>query len=205
MSVADQTLCLAALLQHCRLVDQLAISGSVDYEELGNCLQQLFVFDHQETRDAFGDHHTLQPGLRLLQDILNRKSGLRNQMVLQYAVALLHLERKLSRKPELLQIIRSRLEHASFRNSHFASDSQTITENIAGIYQDTLSTLPYRIHVKGNMQHLQDEHTANCIRALLLCAVRAVRLWRMSGGSRLKLLMGRSQYVRCAQQILSTA
>ncbi len=195
MNIQQQALAIAALLQHCRLVDQLAQSGSVDVRELEFCLRQLFIFEYDDANDAFGDTSALEPGLRVLINLLERRnSNEANQNVLHYAVALIHLERKLSANKNMLQIIRSRLDHAHYRSAHFESDSHALADSIAGIYQDTLSTLKYRIHVKGNMQHLQDEHTANCIRAVLLCAVRAVRIWRSMGGSRLRLIMNRGAY-----------
>lgn len=203
MSVRDQTLCLAALMQHCQMVDQLANSGSVNYDELSDCLQQLFITDHETTQDAFGSLQSLKPGLQTLQKLLARNSVEGTQNLLQYAVSLLHLERKLSHNKDMLQIIRNRLEHASYHRDHFSSDNHGVAEQVAGVYQDTLSTLKYRIHVKGNMQHLQDEHIANCIRALLLCAVRSVRLWRLSGGTRLNLLLKRSQYQQQVTHLLN--
>ncbi len=205
MSLRQQTICLAAMAQHCQLVDQLARTGNVDFNEFGFCLQQLFVSDHADIDDAFGAHSELTSGFKQLLALLNRSNNEHDQVVLQYSVAILHLERKLSAKQEMLQLIRTRLEHASYRNEHFATDEHAVADNIAGIYQDTLSTLPYRIQVKGNVQHLQDEHTANRIRALLLCAVRAARLWRLAGGSRFRLIFGRRKIVELSESILNQA
>lgn len=201
MSIRDQTLCLAALMQHCQLVDQLANSGSVNYDELSDCLAQLFITDHDTMEEAFGGLEALTPGLQILEKLLLRDSVEGTQNLLQYAVSILHLERKLSHNRDMLQIIRNRLEHASYHRNHFSPDNHGVAEQVAGIYQDTLSTLKYRIHVKGNMQHLQDEYIANSIRALLLCAVRSVRLWRLSGGSRFKLLMKRKHYQQQVTQL----
>lgn len=203
MSLQQQTICLAALVQHCRLVDQLARTGNVDFQEFASCLQQLFVSDHAEIDQAFGNKWLLTNGYQQLLALLNRSDDDNDQAVLQYAVAILHLERKLTAKPEMLQIIRTRLEHASYRNEHFSTDQHAVADNIAGIYQDTLSTLTYRIQVKGNSQHLKDEYTANRIRALLLCAVRATRLWRLAGGSRFRLIFGRAKIVDCCQTLLN--
>lgn len=203
MSIKHQTVAMACVVQHARLVDQLARTGSANFEELEFCLQQLFIFEHTSTAEAFGDAEQIRPGLQLLNDLLKRSSNNHAQAVLQYTVALVHLERKLSANKDMLNVIRNRLEHASYRNEHFSTDGHTVAENLAGIYQDTLSTLSYRIQIKGNMQHLQDEHTANCIRALLLCAVRALRLWRLEGGSRLKLILGRGRYSDCCEAMLN--
>lgn len=202
MSLQEETIALAALLQHCRQVDQLATQGRVDHQELADSLQQLFIFDFDSLADAFGDRPTLRPGLTVFANMLGRQDEARSNVILQYAVALLSLERRLARDPDMLRLIRSRLEHAAFSTSHFATDQHTVAANLAGIYQDTLSTLNYRIQVKGNMQHLQDEHTANCIRALLLSAVRAVRLWRLAGGKRRRLLIHRGAFADAAETML---
>jgi high frequency lysogenization protein len=123
---------------------------------------------------------------------------------LNYAIAVLHLERHLRKRSEMLSVIASRLQHAGFNHQHFESDPQAIAASIAAIYQDTLSTLSFRIQVQGNPLHLSDKYTADRIRALLLAAVRAARLWRQHGGSRLGLLFGRKRIQVCAQEFLSS-
>ena len=203
MSLRQQTVCLAALVQHAQLVDQLARTGSVDFEEFGWCVQQLFIKDFENTDSAFGELKGLKPGLQLLLGLLERTTDEHSQTVLQYAISVLHLEKQLASNTNMMQVIKSRLEHASYRNEHFATDEHSVATNVAGIYQDTLSTLSYRIQVKGNALHLQDEPTANRIRALLLCAVRAARFWRMSGGSRFKLLWSRRAFAAEARLMLS--
>ena len=198
----EKVLCLAALLQQCKLVDQLATAGSANTEELDTCLQQLFIFDHEHVSEAFGGVANLVPGLQLLLDLLDQRAEGANRNVLNYTIGLLHLERKVSKNSAMLKTIRSRLEHASFKINHFDSNDSNIAISLAGIYQDTLSTLKYRIQVNGNMQHLHDDFTANRIRALLLAGMRSARFWRMVGGSRLDFVFKRSAYADTAKALL---
>ncbi|MDO6805406.1 DUF489 family protein, partial [Wenyingzhuangia sp. 1_MG-2023] len=65
----------------------------------------------------------------------------------------------------------------------------------------TLSNLSFRIHVTGDPMHLQNEHTANKVRALLLSGIRAAILWRQVGGRRWHLLLRRKQYLNALAQL----
>ena len=73
------------------------------------------------------------------------------------------------------------------------ADISDLSANISAIYQDTLSTLPYRIKVTGSAQHLNNPQVADLVRALLMCGVRAAFLWRQLGGTRFKLRLSRGR------------
>jgi high frequency lysogenization protein len=68
-----------------------------------------------------------------------------------------------------------------------------ICHSVAAIYQDTLSTLSFRIKINGSAQHLQNSKNADVIRALVLAGVRSAHLWRQLGGRRWKLALQRGQ------------
>jgi high frequency lysogenization protein len=112
---------------------------------------------------------------------------------LRYTLAMLQLEKRFAKRDDLLSIVHTRLKHAAYSADNFSNNINTISSNIAAIYQDTLSTLPYRIKVTGSAQHLNNPHVADLVRALLLCGVRAAFLWRQLGGSRLKLMLSRGE------------
>ncbi len=73
---------------------------------------------------------------------------------------------------------------------------------LAGLYKQTLSNLSFRIHVTGNPTHLQNAHTANRVRALLLAGIRGAILWRQVGGKRWHLLINRSRYLKACTTLL---
>ena len=191
MPYKDQVLALAALLQAVELVDQLATTGSADNVDFKASIQQLFIFETEQAETAFAGSDALHSGLDSLSNMLNRRTSSVRSAALNYAMGILHLEKKLAKQPDMLRIIRNRLQHAAFHNEHFSANSGSVIHPVAAIYQDTLSTFKFRIQVNGNMQHLRDERIADSIRALLLVAIRAARLWRLYGGRRYNLIFQR--------------
>jgi high frequency lysogenization protein len=69
------------------------------------------------------------------------------------------------------------------------------------LYQDTLSTLSFRVQVTGNVQHLKTPANADKIRALLLAGVRSAMLWKQLGGKRWQLILQRRQIVNSCRQL----
>ncbi|MEY4642371.1 MAG: high frequency lysogenization protein, partial [Pseudomonadota bacterium] len=88
-----------------------------------------------------------------------------------------------------------------FPEAELAEKPEAIRE-LSRLYQGTLSTLPFRIQVRGDMNHLKNEHTACRIRALLFAGVRAAVLWRQVGGKRWHLLLQRKRIARDVTRLL---
>ena len=106
-------------------------------------------------------------------------------------LAILQLEKRFNQRDDLQAIVHSRLKHAAYKAENFTQNINSLSATISAIYQDTLSTLPYRIKVTGSAQHLNNPQVADVVRTLLLCGVRAAFLWRQLGGTRLKLMLSR--------------
>ncbi len=85
--------------------------------------------------------------------------------MVRYVFNLLYLERKFASNSEMMAVVHSRLQHASFKAEHFAGHVNDVCHSVSGIYQDTLSKLRFRIKVNGSAQHLQDRQNADIIRA----------------------------------------
>lgn len=199
-SIKHQVTALAALVQACQLVDQLSKSGEVKEADTKPLLRSLFQFNPESVEDIYADRLVL--GLRILNEALSREPQ-QYRDALRYAMIILSLERQLSKKPEMLSILRSRLEHSEFRSQHFGDSFSETAPSIAGIYQDTISTFRQRVKVTGNIQHLQDKQVAEKIRCLLLTAIRAAMLWRQLGGRRWQLVLKRKALLESVQQALA--
>lgn len=199
-----QTIALAALLQSTYLVDQLAQFGALNNEQASPLFNSVFQFDADSAVEIYGGLPHLNLGLHLINDVLAGSGNADMRATTRYALALLHLERQLHKRQDLMQIIHSRLQHAAKKNEYFTNNINEIASSLAGIYQDTASTLKYRIQVSGSMQQLQVASVAEQIRALLLTGIRAAVLWQQMGGSRWQLLIGRSRYVKCARELLAS-
>lgn len=201
--LTGQVIALAGLLQSAFLVDQIAKTGTSPSESFYPSINSLFAFDVDTPEQIYGGQHGVDLGLRLLQDILIGGNNNQYRQVIRYSLGLMYLEKLLARKPELMSIIFNRLEHAAVKAEHFTENPQSVASSIAAIYQDTLSTLKFRIQISGSMQQLQNPANADNIRALLLAGVRAVVLWRQMGGRRWRLIFNRGKLLKRTRQLLA--
>ncbi len=197
----QQVIALAGVTQAARLVDQVSKTGSYPLEFLEPSIHSLFEFDAEAVDAIYGGVQGVKLGLHNLSSLLANKQSNENQEMVRYVFGLLYLERRFSSNPEMMAVVRSRLEHTSFRAEHFASHAQELCHSISGIYQDTLSHLKFRIKVTGSAQHLQNTQNADIIRALLLAGIRAAFLWRQLGGRRWKLLLQRRKLLETSQNL----
>ncbi len=197
----EQTAALAGVAQAARLVDQLSKTGSYPMEFLESSVNSLFVFDLEHAEDIYGGLPGVRLGLQNLCALLANQRETEQRDAARYLFNILHLERRFAADREMRDVVRSRLEHASFRAEHFATHVKDICHSISGIYQDTFSQLPQRIKVTGSAQHLDNEQNADIVRSLLLSGIRAAFLWRQLGGRRWKLAFQRQSMLREAQEL----
>ncbi|MFT4520641.1 MAG: high frequency lysogenization protein [Halioglobus sp.] len=197
----QQAIALAGVAQAARLVDQVSKTGSYPAEFLESSIHSLFVFDNESAEDLFGGIAGVKLGLHNLSSLLASQKAEENREIVRYVFSLLYLERKFSADKDMMSIVRSRLEHTSFKAEHFASNVNDLCHSVSGIYQDTLSMQRYRIKVSGSAAYLQDSQKADIIRALLLAGVRSAFLWRQLGGHRLTLLMKRKKLLEASQNL----
>ncbi|MGY0398929.1 MAG: DUF489 family protein [Ostreibacterium sp.] len=80
--------------------------------------------------------------------------------------------------------------------------SDIVISRFADIYKQTASNTEPRIMVKGNHQFLQNEMSANQIRALLLGALRGIAFFRHYDGKRIDFILKRKHYMNITQQLL---
>ena len=201
----QQVLALAAVAQCGFLVHQLAIHGVVSQDKFRTAVHSLFVLNPGSTEAVFGSVRALRLGLETLKDFLGGNDSFLNPSEsLRYFLGLLHLESQLSARPRVQQQIRSELECLLQQQdaASFAEEPLRLRE-LARLYRSTLSLLPFRIHVRGDMNHLKNEHVADKIRILLFAGVRAAFLWEQLGGSRWHLLLRRGQWQRCTRALLA--
>jgi len=200
-TMQQQAIALAGVMQAARIVDQVSKTGSYPLEFLEPSIHSLFEFEPQQVEDIYGGIAGVKLGLHNMASLLANRQAEQNRDLVRYLFNLLYLEQRFSSDPDMMSVVRSRLEHASFRAEHFAGNVNDVCQSVSGIYQDTLSKLKFRIKVSGSAQHLQDTQNADIIRALLLSGIRSAFLWRQLGGRRWKLLFQRKQLLRCAQEL----
>ncbi|MGK0441442.1 MAG: high frequency lysogenization protein [Pseudohongiellaceae bacterium] len=199
----SQALALAAIIQSAQLVDQLAVTGKVAPESFNPLMQSLFAFDSEHPAMIYGGAQGVDAGLRQLAAALSGNQTPPNRSIMRYALAMIHLQGKLSATPEQMNIIASRLQHIQFKKEHFSNDINSICSSVAAVYKDTISTFKSRIHVSGNAIHLQNQHNADQIRTLLLAGIRACVLWRQMGGKRWHFITSRKRLLKATESILN--
>ena len=126
-------------------------------------IHSLFQFDADSVEDIYGGIAGVKLGLNNLSSLLASRQADENRDLVRCVFALLYLERRFASDQAMMSVV-SRLQHASFRAEHFASNVHDLCHNLSGIYQDTLSKLKFRIKVTGSAQHLQNPKNADIIR-----------------------------------------
>ena len=194
-----QCLALSGVAQAGYMVKQLAHHGMVGQDKLNTLVRSLFIMNPRTTDEIYGSVSRLNLGMQVLQEIVRNNSddSLKSPEVMRYFLGILHLERKLGARGDMLRKIGERLD----RLEHEALDSPDLAgpqllRELAAIYQDTLSTLPFRIQVTGEANFLKNEDVADKIRAVLLTGIRSAVLWHQSGGRRWQLMFMRKQLDR---------
>ena len=189
--IDQRTLALAGVAQAARIVDLAAKTGSWPTPFVEASIHSLFCFEPDAVDAVFGTPQGIRLGLEQLSACLSLSQDESAAQTLRYTLAMLQLEKRFAKRDDLQSIVHARLKHAAYGADNFSSSINTLTSGIAAIYQDTLSTLPYRIKITGSAQHLNSPQVADLVRSLLLCGVRAAFLWRQRGGSRFKLMLSR--------------
>ena len=178
----QQVIALAGVVQAARMVDRVAKTGSYPAAFFEASLRSLFAFDAPTVDAVYGNIQGVKLGLRSVVDMLTDAANEDHVAMGAYVRGLLKLEDQFGKRPDLQEIVASRLGHVNFKAQHFSDDAVELAASISAIYQDTISHLPYRIKVKGNVQHLQQTKNADLVRTLLLAGLRSAHLWRQLGG-----------------------
>lgn len=200
-NISNQTLALAGLIQACQLVDEVAYHGQCDSLALETSIASVFNTNPSSTEAVFGSAQHLRKGLDALEKLLGKNDAAQQEHWVRYALAVMHLEAQLRKDQSMLQEISKGLTQAESTKLHFGLTHENTISNLAGLYQNTISTFRTRVHVNGDINILKNEHNASKIRAILLCAVRAAMLWRQVGGHRWHLIFKRKALLQSAQAI----
>lgn len=190
---AKQTLALASIFQTTALVHQLASTGQCDSHSNKASLNSI-VSQSDNVDEIFSSPEDLRVGFESLKTLLEKKP-ISMQNIMLYSTALINLEKKLMKKPQLLTQISAEIDHIKKQDFFDIHHSNSIAR-LAELYKNTLGSLNPTIMVRGEQIYLTNRHTANHIRALLLAGIRAVSLWKSQGGKTWHLLLNKKKTLR---------
>lgn len=197
----ERVLALAGLLQSLMAVRQIAEQGHADPALLQPCLESIFRIDAESVDSVYGGARSLQPGLDCLRRQITGQG--REAPISRMAATVLHLERQLSKRDDMLAALRRGIQQAERQRNHFGAEGHGLHERLADLYADTLSRLRPRVMVQGNPLQLSQSAVVAQIRSALLAAVRSAVLWRQLGGSYWDLLLRRRRMLQALSDMQS--
>lgn len=201
-ALKDRVIALAALMQSAQLVRRIATTGEADARALETLIDSVFRIDADSAEDIYGGVPALWPGLRALVAQIEGESG-RDAQLTRIAATVLHLARRFTTRPALMQRLRTGLEDIARQREHWGPCHPTVLKRLGELYASTLSTLRPRVLVQGNPTYLGQPQVVAEIRAVLLGALRAAVLWRQLGGGYWELLLRRHALVSTARELLT--
>ncbi|GJM12989.1 MAG: high frequency lysogenization protein HflD [Pseudohongiella sp.] len=212
-----QVVALAAVAQSAALVAKLAVHGNASQTELLASVNPLLVLNPRSETDVYPNLGHLNLGLRSLSDMFSQLRSSENATLVRYTLGMLLLRNKLDANPSMQSSIRDglqliqplqlvpenatpwRMEETDKTDAQLRQE-QTF-EQLATLYQDTISTLDHRIQVQGQIDYLQNDYVANRVRALLLAGIRSAVLWHQLGGRRWRLIFYRKRVQETASNL----
>jgi len=200
----ERALALAGLVQAIDLVVAIANQGSADAEPLQASIDSVFRLDADSTEEVYGGAAQLRRGLRSLASQLDGGDP-QTRTTARIALTVLQVERKLARRPDLLQKIAEGVADIDRQRQHLGTLHSTVVGRLGELYAETVSRLSPRVLVQGNPMHLSQSSVVAQIRAALLAAVRSAVLWRQLGGTYWDLALRRKAIADAARSWLQGA
>ena len=200
IALRDQCIAFAGICQSAALVHRTAHGLATSSREIEPLINSIFATDPVTIDDVYGSVSGLRSGVAAAQELLSKPNA-ELAPVLRYVMALLDIEGRLRRRPEIAQTLREGIDQL---RETVTSRDESAFASLSALYQRTISTLDRRIHVTGSPEFLQRTEIAAKVRSLLLAGVRSAWLWHQSGGRRWHLLLRRSTIRNSLNTLAST-
>lgn len=200
----DATIAFAGMLQASELVRQMATSGTCSGQAAQASVASIFNRDPDATEDVYGGIGGVRMGLRVLTELFSARSGQENLQSLNYALGLAKLGKQVRRDGKRLSAMGEELDLVE-KAWHDASETvdDSVTSQLADVYQRHVSTLGFRLSVSGKPEYLQQSDKVAFVRALLLAGLRSSILWHQVGGRQWRLVFQRKKMLEHARALLT--
>jgi len=195
------TIAFAGMLQAMCLVRELAQTGKINDSAFEASIYSIFQTDPDTLEDIFGGITGIKLGLENLIHLFSPNAKM-TRPLMHYTLSLLHLQKKISRSPKILQTLIQRINQIQKQVDYFHLTHPTVITNLAEAYLTAINPFKFRIIIWGSQRALSVTSNMDKIRALLLAGIRSAVLWRQMGGSRWQLLFSRGQIKAIAEKIL---
>ena len=197
----NKTIALAGIAQAASLVKDIAQTGKCDEDAFQTSIYSIFQTHPSSVLAIYQDDpRHLKLGLEKLIFLFESSTIV---VQVRYMLALMRLQKKISRSKQSQQILAQRLEQAKKQVEYFSLTHPTVIANLADAYMSSISGFKFRVIIWGSQRILTVAENMEKIRALLLAGIRASVLWRQLGGSRLQLIFYRRKICDMAKKILA--
>ncbi len=197
------TLALAGVAQAANLVNELAQHGNCLETAFTSSINSIYTLDSASVTEIYGGLVGIHLGLLKLVDLLNYPQRKFHQDVMRYFIGMLMLERKLTRRPSIVNDLRARLQIIIRQADYFSPVHPMVMENLANLYSEVIAPINPRIIISGKAEYLQATDLIHKIRALLLAGIRSAVLWRQLNGCRWQLLLQRKKIISTCESIVN--
>ncbi|MGJ8514470.1 high frequency lysogenization protein HflD [Carnimonas bestiolae] len=198
-----QALALAGVFQAAVVVDELARTGRYDTRAWETLIKATVDPRPDQFADIYGDDlANLGVGMNAARKLLDHPPA--GSQVMRYMLSIQLLATRARKDPALMSQLGERLERIQQQAHHLGPTHDNVVLALGELYSDTLSTLRYRIVVKGDPELLKTPHMAERVRAVLLSGVRFSLLWRQQGGHRWQILLTRKRIKQTLDELRSS-
>ncbi len=206
--ILNQSIALSALSQAIRCVQNLAWKGQTNESDLRAIVASLLKVDAPTTVSVYGGSFELNSGLRLLSRQLDPTDKDKDPEFVNLAINVIALQDQLQKDSAIMARLGSEIDVLStrYQDEGYLSDAdkfESLLEDCSDVYKNTLSKMAFRIQVRGEPSYLQRPDIQYRVRSALLAAVRAVFLWRQSGGSRWHFLFKKKKLLEAARALIT--
>ncbi|WP_376695348.1 high frequency lysogenization protein HflD [Wenzhouxiangella sp. EGI_FJ10305] len=200
----DATIAFAGMLQASELVRQIATSGTCSGQAAQASVASIFNRNPEATEDAYGGLGGVRMGLRVMTELFSARSNHESLQSLNYALGLAKLGKQVRRDNKRLDAIGEELalvEKAWHDADEMLDDS--VTSQLADIYQRHISTLGFRLSINGQPEYLKQPEKVAFVRTLLFAGLRSAILWHQVGGRQWRLVFQRGKMLEQARSLLT--
>lgn len=201
---SNQVMALAGVFQSALMVEQLARQGSLERPRLEQSIRTVLNLNPSSVEAVYGGIAGVKTGLEGLKEVLAKRGKGMSPDVLRYAMGILHAQKKLTARDDLMESLSQHLTRAVDQCAYFDDPlHESVIAAVANSYQQSVSKLDFRIRVMGNPSYLQNPNVAEQVRAALLFGIRSAHLWHQLGGRRWHIVVKRSKLHDTAEQLLA--
>lgn len=190
---------LAGAAQAAALTDELATTGQCNLDHYARNVNALLAINPKNDQELFGTGGDLNAGLKLIKSFCE---GDEKSHKARYLAQILYLQKRLMREETLLNEIHTGIEKANRQLQFYGTDSDALALSLESLYQETLSTLGFRIQIFGNPDFLSQQRVAARVRTLLFSGVRFALLWRQYGGRSRQLILSKKSLNQISNQLI---